>query len=281
MTVNTTTGSFGIGKSNPNVALHIGIASGDANIAIEGGGATRYLVVEGGDQAGPGSPFNINAGPGFGPGAGGGDLLLLGGGSATATGGNVNISGGTGATAGNVTINANGGKVIIGTGNTTTSALYIGENSGNADIHIETGGTTRYIKIANSNGTNGSNLVVSAGDSNDTFNASSLYLKGGDSVGGDGGSLHINGGLSVANVTSDIFIQEAGGRIGIGTGTSSSKVTIDYPADPAAQLRLVQSFTPTSTNDTSGNEGDFAWDRDYIYVKTPAGWGRAALDFGF
>jgi len=37
------------------------------------------------------------------------------------------------------------------------------------------------------------------------------------------------------------------------------------------------SYTPSGTSDTNGNVGDVAWDDNYIYVKTSAGWARAAL----
>lgn len=145
------------------------------------------------------------------------------------------------------------------------------------DIEIIGGGMPKSITVSTSLNTIASDLTISSGNSGDAYNGGTLYLKGGDSVGGDGGSVHINGGLSIASVVSDIFIQENGGRIGIGTGLSSSKVTINNAADPSAQLRLISSFTPTSTNDTSGNPGDFAWDDGYLYIKTNAGWKRSAL----
>ena len=37
------------------------------------------------------------------------------------------------------------------------------------------------------------------------------------------------------------------------------------------------SYTPTSTADALGATGDFAWDTNYIYIKTSAGWKRSAL----
>jgi hypothetical protein len=43
------------------------------------------------------------------------------------------------------------------------------------------------------------------------------------------------------------------------------------------QLRLRKSFTPASSSDTHANVGDVAWDNSYFYVKTSAGWKRAAL----
>ena len=37
------------------------------------------------------------------------------------------------------------------------------------------------------------------------------------------------------------------------------------------------SYTPTSSKDRNGNVGDLSWDDNYIYIKTSAGWKRAAL----
>jgi hypothetical protein len=48
-------------------------------------------------------------------------------------------------------------------------------------------------------------------------------------------------------------------------------------ANGYSQLRLRTSYTPISTSDTNGNEGDFSWDDSYFYIKTSTGWKRAAL----
>lgn len=44
-----------------------------------------------------------------------------------------------------------------------------------------------------------------------------------------------------------------------------------------SQLRLRTSYTPISTHDPNGNVGNFSWDDNYFYIKTSAGWKRAAL----
>ncbi len=43
------------------------------------------------------------------------------------------------------------------------------------------------------------------------------------------------------------------------------------------QLRLETSYTPTGTADAKGATGDTAWDDNYFYIKTSAGWKRSAL----
>ena len=43
-----------------------------------------------------------------------------------------------------------------------------------------------------------------------------------------------------------------------------------------SQLRLRTTYTPTSSADPLGNVGDIAWDGNYFYLKTAAGWRRSA-----
>jgi hypothetical protein len=43
------------------------------------------------------------------------------------------------------------------------------------------------------------------------------------------------------------------------------------------QVRMRTSYTPTGTSDPHGGTGDIAWDDDYVYIKTNAGWKRAQL----
>jgi len=66
------------------------------------------------------------------------------------------------------------------------------------------------------------------------------------------------------------------------TGISSTAITpvsqLDLSATNGyAQFRMRTTYTPTSTADANGNTGDVAWDADYIYIKTAAGWKRTAL----
>lgn len=42
-------------------------------------------------------------------------------------------------------------------------------------------------------------------------------------------------------------------------------------------LNLVQKFKPTGSGDITGLNRDFTFDDDYIYIKTEAGWKRAAI----
>lgn len=65
-------------------------------------------------------------------------------------------------------------------------------------------------------------------------------------------------------------------NIGALTAAPSSAVDITG-ATGYTQLRLRTSYTPTGTADALGSTGDTAWDANYFYIKTAAGWKRAAL----
>jgi hypothetical protein len=83
--------------------------------------------------------------------------------------------------------------------------------------------------------------------------------------------LYINSNPAI-NVTTS-------GNVGIGTTAPNSKVHINGTA--MSQFRLEVPGGPSSNTDTAGREGDFAYDDQYLYIKTGSGWGRVPLDFGF
>jgi len=69
-------------------------------------------------------------------------------------------------------------------------------------------------------------------------------------------------------------LEEIGGPVYVTTLTSRVDITTSNGYD---QLRLRTTYTPSATGDTNGNTGDFSWDDSYFYIKTSAGWKRAAL----
>jgi hypothetical protein len=73
-----------------------------------------------------------------------------------------------------------------------------------------------------------------------------------------------------------LVVEDATGDVGIGTSGPTSRLHVNG-ANGHSQLRLQDSYTPTGTSDPNGNTGDIAWDNNYFYVKTGAGWKRAAL----
>ena len=72
------------------------------------------------------------------------------------------------------------------------------------------------------------------------------------------------------------FNTNSNGSVGIGTPSPTAKVDVNGSTG-YDQVRMRRSYTPSATSDTNGNTGDIAWDDDYIYIKTSAGWKRAAL----
>lgn len=61
-------------------------------------------------------------------------------------------------------------------------------------------------------------------------------------------------------------------------GSIINATKIDIDGDNGyTQLRLRKSYTPIGASDTNGQEGDVAWDDNYVYLKTSTGWKRSAL----
>lgn len=90
-------------------------------------------------------------------------------------------------------------------------------------------------------------------------------------------------GQDANGTTPDIIILGTGatrGYVGFGVSTPTSKVDIDG-TNGYDQLRIRDSYTPTSTADANGNTGDVTWDNTYLYIKTGTGWGRVLLDYVF
>lgn len=66
------------------------------------------------------------------------------------------------------------------------------------------------------------------------------------------------------------------GELGIGATIPTSKIDI-LGVNGYSQFRLRTQYTPTSSADANGNEGDIAVDDNFIYFKTSTGWKRSAL----
>lgn len=156
---------------------------------------------------------------------------------------------------------------------------YIGRESGwtCTDCHSN-------IYIGNGSGRNNStstNNNVGIGANAGYSNAGSLNIFLGPNAGYNNtlsNSLWIENSSSTTPLIGADF---SANRVGINTSlTSASNITSTLHVTGTNgynQLRLATSYTPTSTSDTNGNIGDVAWDDSYWYVKTSAGWKRAAL----
>ncbi len=79
-----------------------------------------------------------------------------------------------------------------------------------------------------------------------------------------------------ASTAPNQFLIRAGG--GVGINQTAPTASLDVTGTTGYnQLRMRTSFTPTGTSDSRGNIGDFAWDANYVYVKTADGWKRSSL----
>jgi hypothetical protein len=101
----------------------------------------------------------------------------------------------------------------------------------------------------------------------------------------DGEETAIRVDFTVTGTASDLrAFHAASGNVIVGAGNvqigdstgSTSRVDITG-ANGFSQLRLRTQYTPTSSSDTNGNQGDVALDDNYLYYKTSTGWKRVAL----
>lgn len=113
------------------------------------------------------------------------------------------------------------------------------------------------------------------------FNSISNSMKGYLGFSSTGSNI-----LELSNeLNDDIAIRTNGGEririkstglIGINNSSPSSNIDI-IGINGYSQFRLRTQYTPTSSADANGNEGDIAVDDNYIYYKTSTGWKRSAL----
>ena len=83
--------------------------------------------------------------------------------------------------------------------------------------------------------------------------------------------LHISGNARLTGALYD-GTNSAGSSGNILTSTGGATAWKN-----AASILSGSTYVPTGSADATGNTGDFSYDSNYIYVKTAAGWKRAAL----
>lgn len=77
--------------------------------------------------------------------------------------------------------------------------------------------------------------------------------------------------------TNSMFINGDNNNVAIGNNTTPSARLTVVGASGYNQFNISTTYTPTGSADALGATGDIAWDANYIYIKTAAGWKRAAL----
>jgi len=159
-------------------------------------------------------------------------LAIDGGGSLTATGGNMGagIGGGSGSVGGNITIH---GGIIITSGGAT--GINAGAGIGNGSV-VAAGGSniTIYGGTITANGAGGSagigggtggsggNIIINGGNITATGGPNGAGIGGG--IGGSGGSININGGIITAASAGS---GSTGAGIGGGSGSSGGSININ------------------------------------------------------
>lgn len=133
------------------------------------------------------------------------------------------------------------------------------------------------------NGGIGAPVTINASGGNGTDKAGGLLrLAAGKSTGAAvapdiifATTTTIASGSDLQTLTDRWYVKGETGRL---SNNSNPTALLDVQAvNGYNQLRLRSSYTPGSTADANGQVGDVAWDADYIYLKTAAGWKRCAL----
>lgn len=169
-----------------------------------------------------------------------------------------------------------------------TSRLTINDNGGirlDGNLGIFTdpsdaGSINKSIRLYSS-GTFSNPYIFVSGDNSATIQLESRRLGMANGqlwniTSGSGNTTDLDR-FAIYNQTDGVCLSiRAGAKMGIATNTPSSTLHVNGSTG-YDQFRLQTAYTPTGTSDTNGNEGDIAWDDDYIYVKTSAGWKRSAL----
>ncbi len=162
-------------------------------------------------------------------------------------------------------------------GNSTTSAVTTMVDYGQNPVFVVNGNGSAVI--------NGGYSAIDYGGSIGTgsnANAPSFAINGGRGTGtGVTGDIIVSTDTSVASGTTihgmvnRWWIKGGNGYL---SNNSSPTSLIDITAvDGYSQFGLRTSYTPSSSSDANGNQGNFCQDNGYLYIKTSAGWKRTAL----
>ena len=178
------------------------------------------------------------------------------------------------------------GRIIANSGAFFYNPLSFNGNSFSNLIYADVLTFTTNHTLGNStsgvfNFTNAIPAANSGGGSYRLININKLVDRG--SQDGEETAMHVDftvtgsaGDLRALDAAHGNVVVEAGNVVvGAVTG-STSKVDITG-TNGYSQLRIRTQYTPSSSSDTNGNQGDIAVDDNYFYYKTSTGWKRVAL----
>lgn len=161
------------------------------------------------------------------------------------------------------------------TGNGIDSPFTITRADGSVNINLA--GTASVFRLAASTGVSRDIRFSNSTYSNGQYTYSPRWAVRTDNTtesGGNSGSDYrvVRYDDSGNALDTPFFIKRSNGQVGIMTNTPTTPLDVNGNG-----IRIRTAKTPTSTADASGNIGDHAWDDNYLYVKTSAGWKRSAL----
>jgi hypothetical protein len=161
---------------------------------------------------------------------------------------------------------------LSGNQNTAIGSYAIGLNTNG----VRNTGVGYRSLFSNTDGYGNTSLGWSAGDANLIGNYNTFLGLGSNCITTNLTNATAIGYNSTVNQSNSMVLGNGVINVGVGTSTPSSTVHVEG-LNGYNQFRLVTQYTPTGTTDTNGLIGDTAWDDNFIYIKTTAGWKRTGL----
>lgn len=255
-------------SENVSNKLYVANGQNDANVLIYGEFDNDILTVNGDLGIGTTSPLSPLRVTGkdnwrWDVGNGWGDFSIGDSGYGLCIG--VAIAGGG---AGTVRLWPNGGSERLRFGNPTNGDLVSILQDGKVGIGTTEPSALLHVHGGSDSDTSGGGYIVIGHTASTNISMDNNEIMARDNGGTSTLALNKDGG--------DVWICGEDGHVAIGTYYPTAKLDVNGSTG-YDQLRMRTSYTPTRTSDTNGNVGDIAWDDSYIYIKTSAGWKRAAL----
>jgi hypothetical protein len=164
------------------------------------------------------------------------------------------------------------GMISMGSSMSTASLLYVDGNQASGYVL-----TSDAFGNATWQANSGGGSISGSTNSIPFFNTSSSLSSSPITYNGTDVNFDAITGNIIFGVSNTEFARiNNNGAWGIGTTANTAALTI-HGAAGYDQLCLQTSYTPSGTADINGHQGDIAWDDNFIYIKTSAGWKRSTL----